>query len=142
PGRGQSLEKPPRLSHGVHRSLDDGNGHAAGAHGILQRLGDLLKRRRTRGALRVLRFQKLDVVEHLICLLIRHRLQFAPDAFRQDFVHGVPPPSSSVTRSTTGLPRNRLRPFRTRAMICIVASGVSECTAGSFMSDTMTYTKP
>src|SRR5207249_10807708 len=80
-----------------------------------------LERRRAGGALGVLRFEELDVVEHQVGLVLGQRVELAQHAIPQDLVHGS---VSSDMRSSTGLPRNRVRPGRTRAVTWTVASGV------------------
>src|SRR5439155_682548 len=91
------------------------------------------------GALGVLRLEKLHVVEHLVGLVLGQRLQLALQPVTQDLVHGS---VSSDMRSSTGLPRNRVRPARTRAVTWTVASGVRASSCARFASGTTTYTKP
>src|SRR2546422_6213139 len=100
-----------------------------------------LERRRAGGTLGVLRLEKLDVVEHEIGLVVGQRLELAQQPLAQDFVHGWGE-ASKLVRSTTGLPRNRLRPARTRAVTSMTARGVSASSGTRFASGTITYTKP
>src|SRR5437588_9386744 len=111
--RGHLLEQPTRLPHRVHRPLDDVHRNAAGAQRILQRFRRALERRRAGLALRVLRLEELDVVEHLVGLLVGKGVELAQQAIAQNVVHGR---VSRLIRSSTGLPRNRVRPVRTRAV--------------------------
>src|SRR5256886_370082 len=133
------LEHLPRLAHRIHRPADDVHRDAPRPQRVLERLGHLLERRGPGGALGVLRLEKFHIVEHLVSLVFGQRLQLALQPVAQDLVHGS---VSNDMRSSTGLPRNRVRPARTRAVTWTVASGVSASSCARFASGTTTYTKP
>src|SRR3989442_11945210 len=98
-----------------------------------------MERRPARRPFGVLGLQELDVDEHLIRLVVGERVELPHQAVSQDFVHGR---VSRLIMSSTGLPRNRVRPVRTRAVTWMVARGVRVSSCARFDSATTTYTNP
>src|SRR5207245_1982846 len=117
----------------VHRPPDDVHRNAAGAQRVLERLGGSLERRGAGLPLRVLRLEELDVVEHLVRLVVGQGVELPQQPITQDVVHGR---VSRLMRSSTGLPRNRVRPVRTRAVTWMVASGARLSSWGRLASGT------
>src|SRR6266576_911789 len=66
-------------------------------------------------------------------------VELPQQAVTQDLVHGR---VSRLIMSSTGLPRNRVRPVRTRAVTWMVASGVMVSSCARLASGTTTYTNP
>src|SRR2546427_2733898 len=87
----------------------------------------------------VLGLEEIDVVEDLIRLVVGERVELPQEAVTQDLVHGRVP---RLIMSSTGLPRNRVRPVRTRAVTWMVASGVMVSSCARLASGTTTYTNP
>src|SRR5256885_12704965 len=139
PRRRHFLEQLSRLAHGVHRALDDVDRDAARSQRVFERFGHALERRRASLPLGVLRLQELNVVEHLIRLVVGERVELSQQAVTQDLIHGR---VSRLIMSSTGFPRNPVRPTRTRAVTWMVARGVSGSSCGRFASGTTTYTNP
>src|SRR5213078_1144652 len=133
------LEQPPGLADRVHRPPDDVHGHPPRAQRILQRLRHALERRRARRSLGVAGLEELHVVEHLVRLVVGERVELTNQAVAQDLIHGR---VSRLIMSSTGLPRNRVRPVRTRAVTWMAASGVRLSSGARLASGTTTYTKP
>ena len=72
-----------------------------GAHGVLDAFGEALEHVRRRGiALRVLRLQELDVVEHLVQPFVRQRLEPAQDPFLHEVVHRYPLQRDGLPRTS------------------------------------------
>src|SRR3989475_8844564 len=129
----------PRLSHGVHRPPDDVDRNPARPQRVFERFRHALERRRASRPLGVLGLQELDVVEDLIRLVVGERVELPQQAVTQDLVHGR---VSRLIMSSTGLPRNPVRPVRTRAVTLMVASGVMVSSCARLASGTTTYTNP
>src|SRR5439155_1306537 len=139
PRRRHLLEQLPGLSHGVHRPLDDVGRNPARPQRVFERFRHALERRRAGRPLGVLGLQELDVVEDLIRLVVGERVELPQQAVTQDLVHGR---VSRLIMSSTGLPRNRVRPVRTRAVTWMVASGVMVSSCARLASGTTTYKNP
>src|SRR5206468_12097789 len=137
--RGHFFEQLSRLAHGIHRPFDDVHRYPSRPQRVFERFRHALERRRARRPLGVLGFQEFDVVEHLVRLVVGERVELPHEAVTQDLVHGR---LSRLIMSSTGLPRNRVRPVRTRAVTWMVASGVSVSSWTRFASGTTTYTNP
>src|SRR6185312_242753 len=109
PGGGEPLHHLRGAVHDAHRPADRLDRELAGAHGVLDGLGDPGEVAGRAGALGVLAVEELDVIQNLVAALVAQRVEQPADALLEEIVHGTPtfrpcprPPTPAPPRAWRG----------------------------------------